>query len=65
MEYARSSPSYFATRIFVSMVGPGKRDENLIRLIISRCEIDLENVKNMYQILFARSLVDDVTVCYV
>ena len=62
MEYARSSASYFATHIFLTLFGPGTRDDKLIRLIVSRCEIDLENIKGMYEVAFARSLVDDISV---
>ena len=62
VEHARSKESYFATRIFLIMFGPTTRDNNLIRLIISRCEIDLENIKNYYQIIYGRSLASDVSV---
>ena len=44
------------------MFGPGTRDNNLIRLIVSRCDLDLENIKTYYQIIFGRSLYEDVSV---
>jgi hypothetical protein len=44
------------------MFGPTTRDNDLIRLVISRCEIDLENIENYYQIIYGRSLAEDVSV---
>ena len=38
------------------MEGIGTRDENLIRLVVSRSEIDLENLKEKFEILYAKTL---------
>ena len=38
------------------MEGIGTRDEDLIRLIISRCEVDLETVKEEFELLYGKAL---------
>ena len=47
---------YFAERLHSSMVGAGTKDKQLIRLIITRCERDLESVKQAYQRMFDKTL---------
>ena len=42
------------------MEGLGTRDDDLIRLTVSRCEIDLENIKTEYETLYGKKLVDEV-----
>ncbi|XP_022236276.1 annexin B9-like isoform X2 [Limulus polyphemus] len=47
---------YFAERIHKSMKGMGTDDHTLIRLITTRCEIDMVQIKQEYQKLFGKSL---------
>ncbi|BES97501.1 annexin A7 11 [Nesidiocoris tenuis] len=51
---------FFAEEIHKSMKGAGTDDEALIRLIVSRSEIDLGNVKEAYGQLYGRQIQEDV-----
>ena len=50
------------------MKGVGTNNRALIRLLVTRCEIDLVNIKEEYEILYQKSLADHVAVsirqCY-
>ena len=53
-------PEYFATRIRDALQGVGTKDTNLIRIIISRAEIDMSLIKQAYKNLYNRDMVNDV-----
>ncbi|XP_040212254.1 annexin A1-like [Rana temporaria] len=53
---ASSKPTYFAERFKLSMKGPGTRPKDLIRLLVSRNEIDLKEIKYLYKKLYGKSL---------
>jgi len=53
-------PSYFAERIHEAINGLGTNDKKLIRNIVSRCEIDLPQIKQCYRRMYGRELVSDV-----
>jgi annexin A7/11 len=38
----------------------GTKDRNLIRIIVTRCDIDLGNIKREYEKLFGKGLQADV-----
>lgn len=48
--------AFFASRLHKSMAGIGTNDNQLIRLIVTRCEIDLEDIKIVYEKLYGKSL---------
>ena len=55
-QFARNPYEYYANRLESMMKGAGTNDKGLIRIIVSRCEIDLGNIKAEYFTLFKRSL---------
>ncbi|XP_057380445.1 annexin B9-like [Daphnia carinata] len=61
LQCAANRPGYFAQRLHNAIVGMGTKDQNLIRIIVSRCDVDLGNIKREYEKLFKRSLHADVS----
>ncbi|XP_029037781.1 annexin B9 isoform X3 [Osmia bicornis bicornis] len=57
---ARNKTAYFAERLYKSMRGLGTDDSTLIRIIITRSEIDLGDIKEMYQTMYGQSLAGDI-----
>ena len=49
-------PAYFAEKLYRAMRGLGTDDGALIRILVSRSEIDLENIKEKYQLKYGKSL---------
>ena len=59
--YATLSPSeYFATRVNYAVKGLGTKDHLLIRVLVSRSEIDMPQIKQYYKQLFGKDMYDDV-----
>lgn len=65
----RDKSVYFAKRLHESMAGFGTNDRALIRIVSTRCEIDMVDIKNAYITLYGKSLEADIGVrfvfCYV
>jgi len=61
VQRSKSKVTYFAYRLYQTLAGAGTKDHSLSRLIISRCETDLGDIKIKYQRLFGHSLADDVS----
>lgn len=55
-------PAYFAERLEAAMKGLGTDDDALIRIIVSRCEIDLANIKYEYERINGKTLLSAVKV---
>uniref|UniRef100_A0A8C7LCB9 Annexin n=1 Tax=Oncorhynchus kisutch TaxID=8019 RepID=A0A8C7LCB9_ONCKI len=53
---ARSVPAYFAETLYYSMKGAGTDDQTLIRVMVSRSEVDMLDIRADYRRLFAKSL---------
>jgi len=56
IRYANNPAEYFASRLHKSMVGLGTNDRSLIRLCVTRCEIDMEDIKVAFQRLYGKTL---------
>ena len=51
---------YFAQRIREAVKGLGTNDSKLVRVIVSRSEIDLGLIKRAYQTMYGRDMLNDV-----
>ena len=59
--FAMVSPSeYFATRINNAIKGAGTDDKTLIRVLVSRSELDLKYIKHFYKKKYKTDMIDDI-----
>ncbi|NWQ82632.1 ANXA4 protein, partial [Columbina picui] len=52
----RNKPAYFAERLYKSMKGLGTDDNTLIRVMVSRCEIDMLEIRREFLSMYGKSL---------
>ncbi|XP_036121122.1 annexin A8-like protein 1 isoform X1 [Molossus molossus] len=57
----RNLHSYFAERLYRAMKGLGTHDRTLIRIIVSRSEIDLNLIKCQFQKMYGKTLSSMIT----
>lgn len=62
VECVKNMPGYFARTLYESMKGLGTDDETLLRVIISRCEVDMVQIKEAFQEKYDQSLGDFIKV---
>jgi annexin A7/11 len=59
--YANISPSeYFATRIHDAIDGIGTDENTLTRIMVTRAEIDLPKIKEYYNKLYGKDMLEDI-----
>jgi annexin A7/11 len=56
LRYALNPTAFFASRLQKSMAGIGTRNSSLNRIIVTRAEIDMENIKAEFQKMYNDSL---------
>lgn len=56
LRVAHNRPEFFARRLHKSMAGIGTTDKSLIRLVVTRCEIDMMDIKEEFQRYYGKSL---------
>lgn len=56
----RNRVGFFAERLRESMKGIGTKDKDLIRILVTRSEIDLGSIRQEYKRMYKRELADDL-----
>ena len=59
--YSIVSPSeFFATRIKKAIQGFGTDNKTLIRILVTRCEVDMTIIKKYYKQLYKKDMIEDI-----
>ena len=59
--YAIISPSeYFAKSIYKAIKGLGTDDSTLIRILVSRAEVDMNRIKQFYKLNYKKDMIEDI-----
>jgi hypothetical protein len=59
--HAMINPSaYFASRVNTAVKGWGTNDELLIRVLVSRDEVDMPQIKQSYKAMFGKDMLEDI-----
>ncbi|XP_009284099.1 PREDICTED: annexin A6 [Aptenodytes forsteri] len=56
----RSTAEYFAERLYKAMKGLGTRDNTLIRIMVSRSEIDMLDIREVFRTKYEKSLYNTI-----
>lgn len=58
----RDKSGFFAEQLYSSMEGMGTKDRALIRIVVTRCEVDMEDIKRSFQHKYGKSLAEFIAV---
>eukprot|EP00914_Ancora_sagittata_P004034 GHVO01008868.1.p1 GENE.GHVO01008868.1~~GHVO01008868.1.p1 ORF type:complete len:336 (-),score=82.19 GHVO01008868.1:17-958(-) len=61
VRYARYPPRYFAKKLYKSMKGLGTDEQTLIRVISTRAEVDMQQIKEAFEEMYEQSLRDFIS----
>ena len=62
MKSVRNKSTFFAERLHDSMAGMGTKDKALIRIMVTRCEVDMVDIKNAFQAKYGKTLESFISV---
>lgn len=62
VECVQSPAAFFANQLHKAMDGAGTDDDRLIRIIVSRSEIDLATIKDEFERIYDRTLLSALRV---
>lgn len=62
VEFVESPAEFFARRLYLAMKGLGTDDRTLMRILVSRSEIELGDIKSEYEWIYGDKLYDAVNV---
>ncbi|MGH0163308.1 UNVERIFIED_CONTAM: hypothetical protein FKN15_060184 [Acipenser sinensis] len=57
----KNTPAFFAERLNKSMKGMGTDDKTLIRIMVSRSEVDMLDIRQEYKRMYGKSLYTDIS----
>ncbi|XP_010616091.1 annexin A11 [Fukomys damarensis] len=57
----KNTPAFFAERLNKAMRGAGTKDRTVIRIMVSRSEVDLLDIRAEYKRMYGKSLYHDIT----
>uniref|UniRef100_A0A674AZR5 Annexin n=1 Tax=Salmo trutta TaxID=8032 RepID=A0A674AZR5_SALTR len=57
----KNTPAYFAERLYKAMKGAGTKDKTLIRIMVTRSEVDMLDIRQEYVKTYGKSLHTDIS----
>jgi len=62
VRFIKDPPGYFAKALYKSMKGLGTDDDALQRTVVSRCEVDMVQIKHAFQREYGKTLASFISV---